>query len=137
MNFKLNLVYFLFFLIYQSLASNNDEYFAKSIFRALKEKNGQFESEINYTIYKMNFHTEEKYNFKLNSGQYIEKTKFSNYSDRIVYLNSSQIYLIDYFNECFSYFLNESIYRFNWPSKYLYDNQKFNYNILGSCKSFK
>ena len=128
----INLVIFLLFSTFQNANTQDYEYFKKSIFRALKEKNGQFRSKINYTIgaylldEKTSYSIEEKYDFKLNSGEFIEERLF-----KTKYFNSSEIYRIDYrHRDCISKNFNKSfLYLLNWIDRDFYD-PNFNYKLL-------
>ena len=118
------LIGFLLSLLLGQIATKNEEYFEKSIFRALKEEGGQFSSEITFKSGLFTLNVTEKYNFKLNAGESTKsivrfKDRYYNSSETDFYLyinhaNSSEFY--DYnpsYKECFSSsFTRRSIYYF-------------------------
>ena len=129
------------FLIYANATVDN-EYFEKSIFRALKEKNGQFKSEIDFSFeyYGRKYGIailKEKYSFKLDIGEVATKynrSRFYGSGHRIVYLNGEEAHNIQldelYGNECYSFsFGNE--YSFRYLGLKTNDIVGKNYNILG------
>ena len=88
-------------IVLPSASADDDEYFEKSIYRALKNKNGQFNSEMQMT---RNFYGnrcfatvtkdhEEKFSFKTNTGKY-SIFQFSNYNspEHNHYVNGKEIY---------------------------------------------
>lgn len=97
--------------VFTSAASaNDDEYVQKSIFRTLKEKNGQFASEMQITKHKYGRRCssietkdhEEKFNFKTNTGEY-KVYRFDSYSpEHILYVNGKEVYYHDQSNYCYS-----------------------------------
>lgn len=102
---------FLVLLISGSLvvsASADEEYFQNSIFRALKDRNGQFRSQMKHVMFyrKSSLTTEldEKFSFKTNNGLLAEKTiGYSNIYQTLV-LGGKEVHL---FREdsrfCYSY----------------------------------
>ena len=138
MNFKLiSEVIFLLFLIYQSLASNNDAYFEKSIFRALKEKNGKFTSKIrlNYTlsrVLRIREEIEEKYDFKLKNGETIIKD--SSFQMKYIYINSSEVHEI-YKNISCDSGLSPSRIQSLWAPRTITLHKSLNFEIIGKLKA--
>lgn len=88
-------------IVLPNASANDDEYFQKSIFRALKEKNGQFKSEMRIVEYDYghrcssivtNDH-EEKFSFKTNIGAFrIYQLGYFRFREHSLYVNGTEIY---------------------------------------------
>ena len=86
----------------QCASADDDEYFQKSIFRSLKEKNGQFSSDMQMILYRFGHRhsvtiksdQEEKFSFKSNTGIYnLYGGHFdSNQPEHTIYVNNKEIY---------------------------------------------
>ena len=139
MNLNLiSLVCFLLFFIYANATVDN-KYFEKSIFRALKKKNGQFKSEIDFSLEYYGRKNaiailKEKYSFKLDIGEVATKYNESYRSrHRIVYLNGEEAHsyhLDEIWNECYS-FAFDNKYSFHYLGSKINDIVGKNYSILG------
>lgn len=96
-------------LIAYQPASANEEYFKNSIFKALKEKNGQFSSEYKAFIApNQTMLVDDKFSFKLNVHDLVAKA--GNYVDRFLFVNTSEVYTInERTRDCSSESFNKTI----------------------------
>ena len=84
----------LFVLVAYHPAKGDEEYFKKSIFKALKEKNGQFSSQYDATKENRTFFIDDKYSFKLNAHELAVSSAFF-FDHRLLFVNSSATYFIN------------------------------------------
>lgn len=132
------------------LASADDDYFKKAVFRALKAKDGQFSSQVNYVVLSSKrgltrnytYGVEEKHSFKLNTGNVKEGRFFyfmrSNESaipwSEVIYINGSEFYDISLeIKGCFSrpfdnFTIMHEVRR--WSPRRIF-NQDYPYELLG------
>lgn len=126
--------FLLLFLVFQNVRSENEEYFEKSIIRALKDKNGHFNSEIVYVLFG-NKTVREKYSFSQKSGEHFEGSEYDSY--KTLYLNSTEIHTYsEKFNFCHSSKFNNYSVRnafYSWGPTIIF-NKTFTYTFLGKFK---
>ena len=139
---------FLLILLNQTVIANED-YFEKSIFRALKDEGGQFSSEITQHFFYNSkagkpIDVTEMYNFKLNAGQSTKDIRLFRNKYNYVYLytnhaNSSELHQYDTRHKfCYSTsFKRESNYRFLRfsPMDFILKS-KVDFKVLGKFKIF-
>ena len=102
---KSSLVGFLLLLLNQTVVASDEEYFKKSIFNALRDRNGQFSSENEIHQLVDNYFKPEngtltwilndKYSFKLNIGENVLTMVRFNESRKAIYLKSEEVYILD------------------------------------------
>ena len=130
-------------------ASADGEHFERSVFRALKKRNGQFIAQMNATAtihptYQKrphNYEYAEKFEFGSKSGEFEERRILGDADDppdrpsfRCLYLDGKEVYR--YSNEtrqCKSFALNQRTFKYElprWGSNWIF-NRSHVYNILG------
>ena len=91
-------------------ADASEDYFKKSILKALKEKNGQFSSRYKATAASKNrtILVDDKFNFKLNVQAMTIKSNAM--TSRFLLVNSSEVYIVDErTRECMSSSFNKTM----------------------------
>lgn len=148
MMFKSSLVGFLLLLLNQSAIASEDEYFKKSIFNALSDRNGQFssENEVHQFIegyFKPKNDTligilKDKYSFKLNIGESVLTLIELNRTMKAIYLKSEEVYTIDTTTKKCGSFNYSKIMKSSInpqiPSTIFNQNEKI-YKTFGECSN--
>ena len=138
MNFKLvNLINFLLLLTYQHVQSGTNAWLEDSVFFKIRKDLGQFKSEIEIIEEGKVNHTfvDERFNYKLNIGEYIEDTDEPSHV-RILYSNDpAEFYKIEIPGDlrCTPDALDQDNYDF-LVAKYVYGyvfDEDHKYPILG------
>ena len=78
----------LILLVFSVVSAKDAKYFEKSIFQALRKRDGQFRSEIEVRKSRLIYDLQENFSFKLNIGERIRN--FSNGPAKTLYLSGEK-----------------------------------------------
>lgn len=130
-------VAFLFVLVAYQPVKGDEEYFKKSIFKALKEKNGQFSSIYEATKANRTMLIGDKYSFKLNVHDLAVRA--NHFRRRFLFVNSSATYFInEHAKNCSSKAFNKTLVKHflsNIAKEEVFHNM--DHNVFGKFLSFE
>ena len=120
-------------LIAHQAVGGNEDYFKNSVFKALKEKNGQFSSQYKaFSSPNQTMLVDDQFSFKSNVHALFARA--GNYSERFLFVNVSEVYTMnERTRECTSNAFSTATLKyflFNLAKEEVY-NSNLNYRVFG------